>query len=75
MSRILILNEAHLRRVLREYVDDYYNGARPHQGIGQQFPIPCQSPQNSGTVQSRKVLGGIINDYYRAPSTPLRYLN
>jgi transposase InsO family protein len=75
LDHILILNETHLWRVLKEYVDDYYNVARPHQGIGQQFPIPCHPQQNSGTVQSRKVLGGIINDYYRAPSTSLRYLN
>jgi putative transposase len=75
LDRILILNEAHLRRVLREFVYDYYNVARPHQGIGQQFPIPQRQPQNSGTVQRRKVLGGIINDYYRAPSTSLHYLN
>ena len=75
LDHILILNEAHLRRVLREFVHDYYNVARPHQGIGQQFPIPQQQPQNSGSVLRRKVLGGIINDYYRAPSSSLRYLN
>jgi transposase InsO family protein len=34
----LILNAAHLRRVLIEYID-YYNTARPHQGINQQSPI------------------------------------
>jgi hypothetical protein len=75
LDHILILNEAHLRRVLREFVHDYYNVARPHQGIGQQIPIPRRQPQNSGTVQRRKVLGGIINDYYRIPSSSSPYLN
>jgi putative transposase len=69
LDHILILNEAHLRRVLREFVHDYYNVARPHQGIEQQIPIPQRQPQNSGAVQCRKVLGGIINDYYRIPSS------
>jgi hypothetical protein len=34
-------NQAHLRRVLREYVD-YYNRARPHRGLNQQAPIIAQ---------------------------------
>jgi putative transposase len=38
LDQILILNENHLRRVLKEY-GEYYNHARPHQGIGQRFPI------------------------------------
>ncbi|HEC60794.1 MAG TPA: hypothetical protein ENI27_00905 [bacterium] len=65
MDLILILNAAHLRRVLIEYID-YYNTARPHQGINQQSPIPYSLP-SSGTIQCRNVLGGIIHDYYRAP--------
>jgi len=68
LDLILIINAAHLRRVLMEYVD-YYNTARPHQGIEQQIPIPQARP-SSGTIQCRNVLGGIIRDYYRAP-TPL----
>ena len=68
LDLILIINAAHLRRVVIEYVD-YYNTARPHQGIDQQIPIPQARP-SSGTIQCRNVLGGIIYDYYRAP-TPL----
>jgi hypothetical protein len=75
LDLILILNAAHLRRVLHEYVDDYYNSARPHQGIGQQTPIPRRQPHNTGTVQRRKVLGGIVNDYYRASGNPAIILN
>jgi hypothetical protein len=63
---ILIFNAAHLRRVVIEFVD-YYNTARPHQGIDQQTPIPQARP-SSGTIQCRNVLGGIIHDYYRAPT-------
>ena len=68
LDLILIFNAAHLRRVLIEYID-YYNTARPHQGIDQQTPLP-QPRSSSGTIHCRNVLGGIIHDYYRTP-TPL----
>lgn len=64
LDLLLIFNAAHLRRVVIEYVD-YYNTARPHQGIDQQIPIPQASPSN-GSIQCRNVLGGIIHNYYRA---------
>jgi len=66
LDHLLILNEAHLRRVMGEYIG-YYNQARPHQGIGQQTPFPYQRSKDAGIIQSRKVLGGILNDYYRLP--------
>lgn len=75
LDLILILNVAHLRRVLQVYIDDYYNIARPHQGIRQQTPIPRNQPVNTGTAQRRKVLGGIISDYYRASGNTPVYLS
>jgi len=63
LDHLLILNQRHLLRVLREYTT-YYNAARPHQGINQQAPIPFSNPQR-GTVHCRDVLGGILHDYYR----------
>jgi len=41
LDHIRVLDENHLRRSLREYGEDY-NHARPHQGIGQRFPISVQ---------------------------------
>ena len=38
LDQILILNENYLQRVLKGY-DQYYNHSRPHQGIGQRFPV------------------------------------
>ena len=65
LDQILILNEPHLKSVLKTF-DGYYNRQRPHQGLRQQSPIP-RTPQNtSGKVRNRKVLGRIINDYYRS---------
>jgi len=70
LDHTLILHEAHWRTVLREYVEDYYNPARPHQGISQSMPLPHGQRVRSGAVQKRQVLGGIIHDYYRAPVYP-----
>ena len=66
-DRMLIYDEPHLRSVLREYVG-HYNGHRPHQSRRQR--PPDQDDQSSAPldvpVQRRKVLGGVINEYYRA---------
>ena len=75
LDHILIINATHLRKVLLEYTNTYYNLARPHQGINQQFPLPRGQPSNSGTIRKRKVLGGIINDYHRAPALSSFRLN
>jgi putative transposase len=63
LDKLLIFNEAHLRRVMRDYID-YYNSARPHQGIDQQTPVPQPERKQVGMIRCRNVLG-IINDYYR----------
>ena len=39
LDQLLILNERHLQRVLKEYVT-YFNNARPHQGLDQHCPVP-----------------------------------
>lgn len=66
LDKVLILNKAHLRRVLTEFLD-YYNQRRPHQGLGQQSPIERPEPLTEGLIRKRPVLGGIINDYFRVP--------
>jgi putative transposase len=39
LDHILIISERHLYRKVKEYVN-YFNGSRPHRGIGGQIPIP-----------------------------------
>lgn len=68
LDHLLILNETHLRRVLIEFIS-YYNSRRPHQALDQQSPIPRVEPAITGEVEGRQILGGIINDYSRAPDT------
>jgi putative transposase len=66
LDKILILNDNHLHRVLKGYAQ-YYNHDRPHQGLGQHFPVSGLSRRKDGPIQRRDVLGGIIHDYYRRP--------
>jgi putative transposase len=64
---MLIYDERHLRSVLGEYAG-HYNRHRPHQSR-QQLP-PDQQTQTAAPldlpVQRRKVLGGLISEYYQA---------
>jgi hypothetical protein len=65
---VLIVSAGHLRRVLKEYVV-YFNRSRPHQGIGQQIPVPQRSSAASrqrGKLIAFPVLGGLHHDYRRA---------
>ena len=66
LDHLLIMNQTHLKRVLDSYIG-YYETSRPHQGLGQQTPVPKQPVPYSGQVRKREILGGIINDYYCAP--------
>ena len=67
LDHVLILSDAHLRRVLTEFVA-YYNTRRPHQSLDQQSPVTRTPPVSAGPVAYRRVLGGIIKDYYRTPA-------
>ena len=65
LNKRIIVNQAHLRHVLTEYVT-YYNRSRPHQGLDQQSPVARPTSTLVGKVYSRPVLEGIIHDHYRA---------
>jgi putative transposase len=68
LDHIIILSEAHLWRVLSEYVT-YFNRARPHQGIHQQLPEHADSFEPAthevGRVSAFPVLNGLHHDYRR----------
>jgi putative transposase len=69
LDQILVVNENHLRNILRDYTN-YYNHNRPHQGISQHFPVPKPRRNLEGAIRRRDILGGIIHNYSRRPRTP-----
>jgi len=64
LDHVLVLNEAHLGAVLREYVT-YYNTARPHRSLGLTPPQPGER-RHTGPIRSRPILGGLHHVYERA---------
>jgi transposase InsO family protein len=52
LDNLLIINQAYLRRVIREFVTDY-NTAHPHQEIDQQTPITSTASIGSGPGRCR----------------------
>jgi len=66
LDHLIILNESHLRRILREYVR-YYNEVRPHLSLEGNAPEPRElEPPSRGPVIAIPVLGGLHHHYRRA---------
>src|SRR6266487_4067753 len=69
LDHLFILQEKQLHRVLRAYVQ-YFNQARPHQGIRQQIPDhygePGPADREDGKILALPVLGGLHHDYRRS---------
>ena len=68
LDHMIILSEMHLQRVLADYALNYFNTARPHQGIGQRIPVPGERvlARSVGSVTALPVLGGLHHDYRAA---------
>ena len=64
-DHVIALSEKHLRRVLGEYVNDYYDPIRCHLSLDGDAPIP-RRVERSGKVVSTPILGGLHHRYSRA---------
>jgi putative transposase len=65
LDHFLILNEAHLRRLLHSYVA-YYNTTRPHQALDNHCPRPREvEPPALGRVMATPQVGGLHHRYQR----------
>ena len=63
LDHIIILNAAHLRRVLKAYAD-YYNSDRTHLALAKDAPN-SRPVERIGRIVSRPILGGLHRRYRR----------
>jgi len=63
LDHVIVLGEAHLRRVLKSYAH-YYNGVRTHRSLNKDAPV-SRSVQRAGVISSRAILGGLHHHYGR----------
>jgi putative transposase len=68
LDHFLVVGEAHLRHLVRGYVD-YYNGVRPHQALDNLPPTgvtgPPSTEASSANILCVERLGGLLKHYYR----------
>jgi transposase InsO family protein len=63
VDHIIVLGEAHLRRILRSYAD-YYNRVRTHRPLNKDTPV-FRPVQRTGSIKSFPILGGLHHQYVR----------
>jgi len=67
LDHIIPLNQLHLRKLLHEYINDYYNTNRTHQGIEGKTPIasPVYLPTSAAEtkLEATPVLNGLYHTY------------
>jgi putative transposase len=64
LDRVLIVNAAHLRKVLAEY-ETYFNGHRPHRALNQASPLRALPDPLDADIEviRRDRLGGMLHEY------------
>jgi len=66
LDHVIVLNERHLRRLLRAYLA-YYNTTRPHQALCNDSPLPREvHPPALGNVVAIPLVAGLHHRYHRA---------
>ena len=63
VDHIIVLGEAHLRRILRCYAR-YYNEIRTHLALNKDAPR-SRAVQQVGIIKSHAILGGLHHQYVR----------
>ncbi len=61
VDHFIVLGEAHLRRILRNYAR-YYNVMRTHRSLDKDAPV-SRPVQRTGIIKSHPVLGGLHHHY------------
>jgi len=66
LDHVIVLNERHLRRLLRAYLA-YYDTVRPHQALNNTSPLPRNvQPPTRGPIVAIPQVGGLHHRYQSA---------
>ena len=66
LDHVIVMNEHHLRRLLRRFVSEYYHPCRTHLSLGKDAPEPrAVEPPELGKVVELPVVGGLHHRYVR----------
>jgi putative transposase len=66
LDHVIVMNERHLRRLLRTYVTEYYHPCRTHLSLGKDAPEPrAVEPPEIGKVVELPLVGGLHHLYAR----------
>jgi transposase InsO family protein len=63
LDHIIVLGEAHLRRILKSYAR-YYNETRTHLALDKDAPL-SRTVKRAGRILCRPILGGLHHEYVR----------
>src|SRR5260370_26703850 len=63
LDHIIVLGEAHLRRILKSYAR-YYNEPRTHLALDKDAPL-SRTVKRAGRILCRPILGGLHHEYVR----------
>jgi transposase InsO family protein len=66
LDHVVVLNEKHLKRLLGDYIENYYHRARTHLSLDKDCPLsrPVQSPA-MGKIEDFPEVGGLHHRYER----------
>jgi putative transposase len=66
LDHVIVVNEQHLRRLLRRFIDEYYHPCRTHLSLGKDAPEPraAEWPE-MGEVIELPLVGGLHHRYTR----------
>ena len=65
IDHVIVLNDNHLRRILRDYLT-YYHGCRTHLSLDKDSPEPRSvEPSDHGRIVEFPMVGGLHHRYSR----------
>jgi hypothetical protein len=67
LDHVIVLGKSHLEKLLREFIEEYYHPARPHQGLQGETPagVHRDVPPGPTKLVSTPVCGGLHHKYTR----------